>query len=450
MTPRGSLRARLPLAFILTAIAGAPRPAAAHVRASYATNISASGSNVAIQTTFGLIVGTWTDPEPGTWRWICPEAMGTIAVEDPATFHVDDDTLLMPGFDGLTRGTNDACDWAPAADALANVQVFSGAASPGNPARAYALTSRPRMPNALYVTDDAGRTWAPTSDPLTGARRYDSVLVAPSDPDRIYVGASAVSPDPSGESTAFVFRSEDSGTTWTSTTIPMNLGERSFKIRAVDPTDPDHVLASLGSAFSGRLVTSTDGGRSFEDVVVVASINALAWHPDGDVVVLSGANTAGVWRSTDGGRTFEQVRDDLDLLCLTYIDGELWGCGGVEPETQVTRSFDDGATWAPVMTFETDLDVVVPCGAETTVGQVCPAAVDELRDDFGLPPLNGADAGPTDGGSADGGSGDAGAPGPPAASSSGCTSTTPSGVAGLVLLGGAVLGLRVRRRYVSV
>lgn len=425
-------------AVIVASWLAASSPAAAHSRPSYASHISASGSQVAIQTTFGLLVGEWTNPAPGSWRWICPQAMGTIDIEDPATFYINDEALLMPGFDGLTVGTNNACDWAPAAEALSNVQVFSGARSPANSSVAFALTSRPRSSNAVFTTDDGGDTWAPTGEALDGAARYDSVVVAPSDPSRLYVGASSVSSSPSGMSTAFVFRSEDNGATWTSTAAPMKLGERAFRIHAVDPRDPDHLLASFASAFSGRLVASTDGGRSFEDVLELPSIDDLEWHPDGEVVVLSGMNQAGVWRSTDGGQMFERIRDDLDLLCLAYIEDELWGCGGVEVETQVTRSLDDGETWSPVMVFETDFDVEVPCAAGTTVGEVCPAAVDELRSDFDLPPLGGADAGPGDGGSADLGPPDLGPADPGGverSAGSGCTSTAPSSLVWLTLLG---------------
>ncbi|MEM6860480.1 MAG: sialidase family protein [Myxococcota bacterium] len=433
MMPPGSLGPGRPaglggavVALALTAVWLGPSGAAlAHSRPSFATNISASGSKVAIQTTFGLLVGRWTDPTPGSWRWICPQAMGSIDIEDPATFYVDDETLLMPGFNGLTVGTNDACDWLPAAEDLENVPVFSGARSPVDERVAYALTSRPRSSNAVFTTGDGGLTWSPAGTELTGAARYDSVVVAPSDDLRLYVGGSSVSSNPSGMSTAFVFRSEDGGATWTTTSTSMRLGERAFRIRAVDPRDPNHVLASFGSAFSGRLVASTDGGRSFQDVIEVSSIDALQWRPDGDVVVLSGANETGIWRSRDGGLSFLRIREDLHALCLTYIGTELWACGGIDDETQVTRSFDDGETWSPVMVFETDLDVVVPCGADTTVGAICPAAVDELRDDFDLPPL---DVGPEDPGPGE----DAPDPG---ANDSGCSSSAPSSFVWLLLLG---------------
>jgi hypothetical protein len=377
-------------------------PAAeAHERPSFATSISVAGSRVAIQTTFGLVLGDGSDPQPGSWRWICPGAMGTIPTEDPPTFFLGPHTLLMPGFDGLTVGTEDACQWRPAADGLSQIQVFDGVAV--NAQTAYAVTSSGQQPNAVHRTTDGGRTWSVTSDPLTGATRFDSVRVAPSDARRLYVGASLLPRKPGEDKRGVIYRSEDAGATWEVTELAMDPAERSFQLMAVDPTDPDVLLARFSSPFADRVVRSSDGGISFSTVLNSASAEAVAWHPDGQPLVLSGSAGAGVFHSMDGGETFEVVNPDLALGCFAYVGDALWACGGESAETAVSRSFDHGETFEPVLVFETDIPVEITCPAGTTVASQCVAAVDELREDFGLPPLapNEPDAGV--GGRPDGG-----------------------------------------------
>jgi len=445
-------------AFASVLVAGAPA-ATGHERASYATHISVWGSHMAIQTTFGLLVGRWTDPSSGSWHWICPQAMGTLDIEDPPTSYIADDVLVMPGFDGLTVGTDDACSWSPAADALTNIQVFDAAGAPGEDGTAFAVTSSGQKANAVYRTTDAAETWSATSDPLSGADRFDTILVAPSDPRRVYVGASQLTPASSEPDEGVLFRSDDAGGTWTATRLPMEPAERDFKLMAVDPTDPDHFLARFGSAFADRIVQTFDGGESFTDLTRFATAEAIAWAPDGQTVVISGSVDTGVYRSGDGGENFEQI-SEINMGCLRYIDGVLWGCGGVELETAISRSFDDGETWEAIIEFAADVPVEVPCGPETTVGQVCPSHVNELREDFGLPIGDESDAGGPDAGTADTDSGrsDAGAADgspdagdAPGAAGSDCQVGARAPVEIALLLGVAAVALaRRRRRRVEV
>lgn len=413
----------------------------AHERPSFATSISSAGDQVAIQTTFGLILGPRDDFGPGEWRWICTTAMRTIPTEDPPTFFLNEATLLMPGFDGLTIGTNDACDWAPASPDLTNVQVFDGVASSHTENTGYAVTSGIGRSNAVYVTRDSGRTWASTGNALSGAARYDSVRLAPSDPQRIYVGASSIASLPGEPSQAVVYRSDDGGETWMSTVLTMQSAERGFQLMGVDPQDADHLLARFSSAFSDRVVQSFDGGQTFTDLIALASAEGFAWSDDGDTVFLSGSEEPGLYRSNDGAVTFERIRDDLALGCLSFVGDTLWACGGADPEIAVSRSLDDGASFEPVLRFADDLTFELPCGAETTVGQQCVDDLREIREDFGLPTddpsadagpaeVGRIDVGPVDAGRADVGSSetpdassDAGVGGPPAAAqpeSSGC------------------------------
>ncbi len=90
---------------------------------------------------------------------------------------------------------------------------------------------------------------------------------------------------------------------------------------AIAPSDPDRLYLSIGNSFkepTGRVLSSIDGGatwtRSPQPFVVAGNADwrtsgeRLAVDPSDPDVVLLGTRTEGLWRSTDGAVSFVQDR----------------------------------------------------------------------------------------------------------------------------------------------
>ena len=241
----------------------------------------------------------------------------------------------------------------------------------------------PQQPNVFYIgvnnggvwrTDDFGRTWTPIfDDQPTGS--IGDVVVAPSDPNTIYVatGEGIQRPDLSvGDG---VYKSTDGGRTWVNTGLHDGLQIGGL---AIDPKNPNRVFAAvLGHPYGPNpergVFRTLDGGKSWEKIlyrdentgaaqvaidpqnpdIVYADLweNRLApwengeWHGEG----------SGLWKSTDGGNTWRPLTKGLPTpaqglgrigFCVApsapnrmYASVDAGELGGIY------RSEDAGASW---------------------------------------------------------------------------------------------------------
>ncbi len=183
----------------------------------------------------------------------------------------------------------------------------------------------------VWKTKDAGRTWLPIFDDQSVAS-IGALAVAPSAPDVIYVGT--------GESTLRdsvgfgygVYKSTDSGRTWTH--LGLSDTQHIGKI-AVDPKNPDVVfVASIGHLYAANpdrgVFRSHDGGRTWQKVLYkdenVGAVEVVIDPTDSRVVFAGLWNTrrppwftyaptngpgGGIHKSTDGGSTWQQLTTGL-------------------------------------------------------------------------------------------------------------------------------------------
>jgi hypothetical protein len=176
---------------------------------------------------------------------------------------------------------------------------------------------RSKLPRLLGLvrSDDGGRTWRPMS--LLGEADFHILRAAGR---RVY-GFDATRKR--------LMVSSDAGRTWTHRQPPEGLVDL-----AVDPDDPDHVVASGIAA----LYTSRDAGRTWR-TLNVEHAGLLAWP--GPLFVVDGTGTA--WRSRDSGRRFTQVGHVGDRpLALASHDGALYVA---MDDSTVKRSVDSGRSW---------------------------------------------------------------------------------------------------------
>jgi DNA-binding beta-propeller fold protein YncE len=125
-------------------------------------------------------------------------------------------------------------------------------------------------------------------------------------------------------------RSTDGGRSWKTVSL---LGEADL-----------HVLRAAGQRLygvdsgTGALLTSADGGRSWQKRTPPASVLDLAIAPD-DAARVVAATEQGLFASTDTGRTWRQLRDDVAGLLAWPDAGALYLVDG---NGQVSRSTDGG------------------------------------------------------------------------------------------------------------
>ena len=160
-----------------------------------------------------------------------------------------------------------------------------------------------------------------------GALSVDSIAVAPSQPQRVYV-AIGNDGNPSGTdetpATGRILVSDDGGASWTtSSTTWFISGNQHYRVGserlAVDPDDPDHVL--FGSSRDG-LWQSSDGGGTWQQV------------PDGQV---------------PKGQFPDPTVDQVGVGTVTFADGAMFaGVNGAG----IYMSVDDGGSWRSIRTLD--------------------------------------------------------------------------------------------------
>ena len=232
----------------------------------------------------------------------------------------------------------------------------------------------------VWKTDDWGATWLPISDGYFSTGSIGAVRVAPSNPDRVYVGTGSDGIRSNVILGRGVYRSDDAGDTWQF----LGLGE-SGQIGAVEihPDDPDVAfVAALGNPFTSNeergLFRTRDAGRSWDKVLFTSdSVGAIdvEFHPTNPNVlyasmwrglrepwtIISGmeesAREDGIWRSEDGGDSWEYVPLGLPSGLIGKIDFAVTPADPdrvyalvetAEPDEGLYRSDDAGRTWRMV------------------------------------------------------------------------------------------------------
>ena len=230
----------------------------------------------------------------------------------------------------------------------------------------------------VWKTIDGGVVWTPISDKVPVAS-IGAIVVAPSNPDIVYVGTGDVSLVGAAVNIGNgVYKSVDAGRTWTHVGL-----DETEHVGAmwVDPKNPDVVVvAALGKTFSKNsergIFKTIDGGKTWRKVlykddetggidVVFSSENtkigyAALWHhlvqPGQTGDLINGSKGGAIYKTTDGGDTWTPVgteglpQGEMSRigvatakggnLVVAIIAGAGAGGGG-----GFYRSDDGGATW---------------------------------------------------------------------------------------------------------
>jgi photosystem II stability/assembly factor-like uncharacterized protein len=169
----------------------------------------------------------------------------------------------------------------------------------------------------LFKSSDGGSTWKRLTAGLPSNLAQINIALAPSAPQRLYANVATTEPGSYSSAAGLgVFRSDDSGESWTRiTTDPrpaLRIGGGDLAVVRVDPTNADVV-------YSAGIVTmkSTDGGKSWQP---------LRGAPGGD-------DYQNLWISPTDPRIIALVSDQGAVV--TVNGGETWSSWFNQPTAQL-------------------------------------------------------------------------------------------------------------------
>lgn len=228
---------------------------------------------------------------------------------------------------------------------------FDGIAAPRNSGGPYHESIRADAIKALRSSTpkawDAAQSEHPqwtVVGPLTTAGRIRCVVVHPTDPSIVYIGAAA----------GGVWKSTDSGAQWTATMDDAN--GIAMGALAMDPRNPNVILAGTGepvrrinSSFLGcGLLRSTNAGASWQPAGLgtVGAFSRIIIHPSQPQrIMAAGMNTnAGVWRSNNDGTTWQRIFDgQIYDMCTNPSNADEYFI--TLPDSGIFFTANGGSTW---------------------------------------------------------------------------------------------------------
>jgi hypothetical protein len=243
---------------------------------------------------------------------------------------------------------DDGCSFERAMGPLQRNRGVDLTLDPSQPGRVLALMStvidvndagEPHYHNLLAHSLDHGRNWDMLAD-FPDDMLPQTVEVAASDPNRIYVSGTAASDPQEG----IVERSDDGGLSWKRTTVQLPRGSGSMFISAIHPKDPDRLWVrvpgrgDIYGVLPARLWLSTDGGASFDQVGDThGGMLGFALSPDGDRIVFGGPLDGLFVAPSDASAAPSKVSDTV-VSCLRWRSNGLYACA-LEPKAAYSLGF---------------------------------------------------------------------------------------------------------------
>ena len=280
------------------------------------------------------------------WRYIGPVGNRVAAVAgvpgDPHTYYAG------AASGGLWKTTDGGTYWEPVFDGQTAQSIGAIAVAPSDPNVIWAGTGEPwirshiSIGDGIYKSTDAGRTW--TKSGLEKSGRFARLLVHPQNPDSVLACAVGTAYGPQPE--RGVFRTTDGGKTWERVLfVDENTGCADI---VMDPSNPRIVFAGMwqfeiktwgrrsGGPGSG-LYRSVDSGTTWTKItgnglpahqvgkfgLAIARTNpnrmyALIETSDGVPWTGDDADRGKLWRSDDGGRSWQLLSYDRNLGGRTH------------------------------------------------------------------------------------------------------------------------------------
>lgn len=234
---------------------------------------------------------------------------------------------------GLWKSVSGGIKWEPIFDKEVTASIGAVAIQQSNPSVIWAGTGEGNPRNSLnggfgvYKSLDGGRSWKAMG--LQQTRHIHRIIIDPTDPNTVYVGAIG---SPWGEHPERgVFKTTDGGQTWSKILFANN--KTGVADLVMDPSNPNKLFAALwehkrdpwffnsGGSGSGLYMTH-DGGKNWKKMTEEEGFPkgdlgrigiAVAQSKPNVVYALVEAKKNALYKSVDGGFKWKKINDKPDI-----------------------------------------------------------------------------------------------------------------------------------------
>jgi len=277
---------------------------------------------------------TWTNLNPGAFA--SPWGNGGVSIDRivvlRGTGTSSSSTLVLATNRGVMRSTDGGTSWSNPLGTDWYYPVTDLVVDPGDSTVLYAVARDPYQAGStnagVFKSMNSGATWSRL--PNFTLDNGDAFLaITATSPAVLYVSAHR-----RDGSWAGLWRSDDGGATWNQRSATgLNAPPWYQGLVTVKPDDPSWVL--VGSLSPYR---STDGGSSFTKVGadIHVDVRGLTWTSDASTLYVT--NDGGVYRTDDLGGSWAILNGDLTVT--TFYPGSSIGRG--DPSHVLAGSLDNG------------------------------------------------------------------------------------------------------------
>jgi photosystem II stability/assembly factor-like uncharacterized protein len=298
---------------------------------------------------------TWTVMNAGLLSGNFTGSTLMIDPGSPETLYVGYVDQGGTGVGGIVKSTNGAATWNPANAGRTFIDIRVLVPDPVDADTIYTAVGT----DGMFKSADWGANWTKLAAfqlsqefGFSGNAYIRSLAIDFLRPNTLYALAARFE----GASSAdrVLFKSTDSGMTWTNSASPLS-SEYSPHTLVMDPIDSNslYLVNSFLEGDSYALRKSTDGGTSWSNLLYgCCNPNALVIDPT-NTATLYGGTPAGVLKSTDGGVTWSNIGLSMgvNLLALDTADPRILYAvtgSGLSDFGGLFKSTDGGASWAPI------------------------------------------------------------------------------------------------------
>ncbi|MEP6864372.1 MAG: hypothetical protein ABJE66_27370 [Deltaproteobacteria bacterium] len=356
----------------------------------------------------GMTFGFLRSEDGGvTWKWMCEKAIGYGGTFDPDYAYSPTGAIFATTFDSLTvlrpAPAGDGCTFA----ATPAGTTFVSAAEMGPDGAVYYAAADPHD-GKIYKSTNDGMTFPVSGSPGLDNDWWDSIMIAPSDPTRIYLTGyrykkvcsnntsmtCTVPADCGGTNTCdsqkveLMFRSDNGGSTYmqlTQTGLTLT-NQSTIDVVGIDHALPNTVYIHVNldhlnpdnSTSGDSIYKSVNGGGTWTKILSTSDPFGLVFLARSNHDLIAATQTTGSQKSTDGGTTWTPLASPPHINCLVENPGDtsVWACThnydspGIPGDGYGIMKTTDYATWTGVLRFQ-DINGVVQCGADTVQAQQC-------------------------------------------------------------------------------